>query len=271
MNRSLLSSLCRRSTHFLGSAQRFSLSKGLQHRSYVKPSGYHHEKPKSHPLLTESTRGPSSSIPYAIPAAVLGVFGGFVFYLHYNDEKRAIPKGQGKLQEGVAPSGPSVGGPFTLINTEHQIVTEKDLRGKWVLLYFGYTSSPGTGPAELQKLANVTDILESKQNAKVLPVFVTLDPQRDSASHVKAYLGEFDSRIVGFTGPVAAIKQMAQEYRVFFRKVEEDGDDYLVESSHNMYLINPNMEIVRGFGLLSKEDEMIEDILKEVNKNSGKK
>lgn len=117
---------------------------------------------------------------------------------------------------------------------------------------------------------------ESKQNVRVLPVFITIDPQRDSPSQLQAYLkgqsppplfsakrytqemvifcysfsyniflvnliiylfertAEFDSRIVGLTGPDAAIRQMAQEYRVYFRKVEEDGDDYLVESSHNM-------------------------------------
>lgn len=103
--------------------------------------------------------------------------------------------------------------------------------------------------------------IESKQNIKILPVFVTIDPQRDNPSQLGAYLKgwffsvvkcwnidvliyfyiliiyanvEFDSRIMGLTGSVAAIRQMAQEYRVFFKKVEEDGDDYLVESSHNM-------------------------------------
>lgn len=109
---------------------------------------------------------------------------------------------------------------------------------------------------------------------KGLPVFVTLDPERDNPSHLRAYLKgpnsstaqfvilysnclytdglvnisfwlphpphskfswtEFDSRIVGLTGPVSAIRQIAQEYRAYFKKVEEDGDDYLVESSHNM-------------------------------------
>lgn len=69
--------------------------------------------------------------------------------------------GHGKVQEGVAPTGPSVGGPFTLINTDHQMFTEQDLRGKWVLLYFGYTWSPDAGPAEVEKLAKITDILGS--------------------------------------------------------------------------------------------------------------
>lgn len=103
---------------------------------------------------------------------------------------------------------------------------------------------------------------ESKHNQKILPVFVTLDPQRDTLSHLHAYLKglgftscpcvpdsyflnlltfcclrvfvEFDSRILGLTGPASAMRQMAQEYRVYFKKVQEDGDDYLVDTSHNM-------------------------------------
>lgn len=71
---------------------------------------------------------------------------------------------------------------------------------------------------------------------------------------------------MGLTGSVAAIRQMAQEYRVYFKKVEEDGDDYLVESSHNMYLTNPNMEVVRCFGLEYSAEELSEAILKELTK-----
>ncbi|PKI61196.1 hypothetical protein CRG98_018427 [Punica granatum] len=116
-------------------------------------------------------------------------------------------------------------------------------------------------------MAKAIDVLESKQKVKILPVFVTIDPQRDTPSHLRAYLREFDSRIVGLTGPVAAVRQMAQEYRVYFRKVEEEGDDYLVESSHNMYLLNPNMEVVRCFGIEYGADELSEAIVKELKRN----
>ncbi|GAU48801.1 hypothetical protein TSUD_81500 [Trifolium subterraneum] len=77
---------------------------------------------------------------------------------------------------------------------------------------------------------------------------------------------EFNSRIIGLTGPVAAIRQMAQEYRVYFKKVEEDGGDYLVDSSHNMYLLNPNMEVVRCFGVEYNAEQLSEAIWKELNK-----
>ncbi|GKC84535.1 protein SCO1 homolog 2, mitochondrial [Tanacetum coccineum] len=77
---------------------------------------------------------------------------------------------------------------------------------------------------------------------------------------------KFDENIIGLTGPVSAVREMAHEYRVFFKKVEEDGDDYLVESSHNMYLMNPNMEIVRTFGLEYNAEQLTQEIHKELQK-----
>ncbi|KAL3003969.1 hypothetical protein AAZX31_08G135600 [Glycine max] len=164
-------------------------------------------------------------------------------------------------------NGPIIGGPFTLINTEKQAITERNFLGNWVLLYFGYTSSPDLGPEQVQIMANAIDILESKQNLKILPVFVSIDPQRDTPSQLRAYLKEFDSRIIGLTGPVAAIRQMAQEYRVYFKKVEEDGNDYLVDCSHNMYLLNPKLEVTRCFGVEYSAEELSEAIVKELNRN----
>ncbi|XP_071696158.1 protein SCO1 homolog 2, mitochondrial-like [Rutidosis leptorrhynchoides] len=206
---------------------------------------------------------------YLITTTVLGGIGSGLLYLHLNDEKRAIRKGQCTNDGCGSRNGPVIGGPFRLIDTNGRLVTEEDLSGDWILLHFGYTSSPDVGPAELAKLAKAVTTLtspDSKQSMKIRPVFVTLDPQRDTPSHLRAYLKEFDERIMGLTGPVGSIKEMAHAYRVFFKKVEEDGDDYLVESSHNMYLINPNSQIVRTFGVEYNAEQLSEEIRKELNK-----
>ncbi|EPS66322.1 hypothetical protein M569_08454, partial [Genlisea aurea] len=200
------------------------------------------------------------------PSLVLAGVSGAALFLHYNDERRAIPKGKGEKFERSAIQGPIIGGPFSLVDTEGRIVTEKNLAGNWVLLYFGYTSSPDVGPAEVRKMADAITALESKEKLKVLPVFVTIDPQRDTPSQLHAYLSEFDRRIVGLTGGVSAVRQMAQEYRVFFKKVDEEGGDYLVESSHNMYLLNPNMVVTISLGTEYNADELADAIAKEVNK-----
>ncbi|KFK30546.1 hypothetical protein AALP_AA7G276100 [Arabis alpina] len=226
------------------------------------------------PQLRIGTQASSSSTSssrarFAVPLVVLG-FAGFASFLHYNDERRAVPKGLPSRNSGcgcgsnTTVKGPIIGGPFRLMSTENTIVTEKFFSGKWVLLYFGYSFSPDVGPEQLKMMAKAVYKLESVDNQKILPVFVTLDPQRDSPSHLNAYLKEFDSRILGLTGNASAMRQMAQEYRVFFKKVQEDGDDYLVDTSHNIYLLNPKMEVVRCFGCEYNPDELSREILKEV-------
>nr|GEV92075.1 protein SCO1 homolog 2, mitochondrial isoform X1 [Tanacetum cinerariifolium] len=198
-------------------------------------------KKGSTPLLTTAQKLSAPPLlrlrKYLIPAAVFGGIGVGLLFMHYNDEKRAIRQGQCKNDGCSSRNGPVIGGPFKLIDSNGKLTTEKDLKGNWILLHFGYTSSPDVGPAELSKLTKAIKTLpssDSKQNLKVQPVFVTLDPQRDNPSHLRAYLKEFDENIIGLTGPVSAVREMAHEYRVFFKKVEEDGDDYLVESSHNI-------------------------------------
>ncbi|XP_010431964.1 PREDICTED: protein SCO1 homolog 2, mitochondrial-like isoform X1 [Camelina sativa] len=252
-------------------------SKRIQSFNYSKSTRQGHEMPDANPLFPLGGGGGGtqassrSRARYAVPAIVLG-FAGFITFLHYNDERRAVPKGQTSTSSNsgcgcgsnTTVKGPIIGGPFTLMSTENKIVTEKDVCGKWILLYFGYSFSPDVGPEQLKMMSKAVDKLESKHNQNILPVFVTLDPQRDSPSHLRAYLKEFDSRILGLTGAASAMRQMAQEYRVYFKKVQEDGDDYLVDTSHNMYLLNPKMEVVRCFGVEYNPDELSQEVLKEV-------
>ncbi|KAJ4744780.1 hypothetical protein LUZ62_010708 [Rhynchospora pubera] len=205
---------------------------------------------------------------FAIPGALLVLAGAGAALIHYNDERRVITKEpkESTVPERVNNNRPAIGGPFKLLDTEGNEVTEASLTGKWSILYFGYTSCPDVGPKEVEKLSDVTTILESKYNLKITPVYVTLDPQRDSPAQLKAYLEEFDSRILGLTGSFAAVRQMAQEYRVFFKKVEEVGQDYLVECSHHMYLLDPNLETVRIFGLEYNHLELADAIVAELRK-----
>ncbi|XP_054822099.1 protein SCO1 homolog 2, mitochondrial isoform X1 [Prosopis cineraria] len=238
-------------------------SNSVQSFSYTRSSERSKGKPEAPSVVHLESHASHTPATYVIPAAILG-FAGIAAFFHYNDERRAVPKGQADHRCGNTVGGPIIGGPFTLIDTEKKTVTEHNFLGNWVLLYFGYTSSPDLGPDQVNIMAKTIDILESKQNLKILPVFVTIDPQRDSPSQLREYLKEFDSRIIGLTGPVGAIRQMAQEYRVYFKKVEEDGGDYLVDSSHNMYLLNPKMEVVRCFGFEYNANDLSREILKEL-------
>lgn len=249
--------------------QRFGSLKRIQSCGYAKSAKNSYRKPNGHPVMNVETQASRSWSTYVVPAAILG-FGGLAAFLHYNDERRAVKIGEDNSCGCADVAGPIIGGPFTLVNTENQIVNEQDFLGNWILLYFGYTSSPDLGPEQVRMMAKAIDTLESKENFKVLPVFVTIDPQRDTPAQLRAYLKEFDPRIVGLTGPVTAVRQMAQEYRVYFKKVEEEGDDYLVESSHNMYLIDPKMKVIRCFGVEYNAEELSKEILKELMKREIK-
>ncbi|CAN1224691.1 Protein SCO1 homolog 2, mitochondrial [Linum grandiflorum] len=240
----------------LSQLRRFSISRKNQSRTFSKSNKQGHEKRDSHLVSPVEEQPDQSYASFILPGAVLG-FAGLAAYVHYNDEKRAIPKGEARTD--LSSPGPVIGGPFSLIDTEKRVVTQSDFLGKWVLVYFGYTASPDVGPDQIQTMAKAIDILESQENLKVLPVFVTIDPQRDTPGHLRAYL----------KGPPSAVRQVAQEYRVFFRKVEEDKDDYLVETSHNLYLIGPNMKVVRTFGLEYNAEHLCEAIVKEMKRKSG--
>uniref|UniRef100_A0A0A8XPZ3 SCO1 protein n=1 Tax=Arundo donax TaxID=35708 RepID=A0A0A8XPZ3_ARUDO len=210
---------------------------------------------------------------YYIAPSVLLVFAGLATFVHYNDERRAVPLAKGAGQTGVpkrcTTNRPAIGGPFKLYDTENNVVTESKLRGNWTVMYFGYTSCPDVGPAEVQKMADVIKLLESKYGIRITPHFITIDPQRDSPAQLKAYLSEFDPRIVGLTGSISAVRQIAQEYRVFFKRVEEVGQDYLVDSSHNMYLLDPCLETVRCFAVEYEALDLAEAITTEIQKASA--
>ncbi|XP_020579552.1 protein SCO1 homolog 2, mitochondrial isoform X7 [Phalaenopsis equestris] len=211
------------------------VSHRFQYRAYAKESNCKDGRLTRNILEEEESSSSQSCGSYIVPAALV-VFIGAGAFIHYNDEKRAIPKGS-ERSTGIGKADtnkPAIGGPFKLFDTENHLVTESNLRGNWILLYFGYTSSPDVGPAEVDKMAKAIDILE------------------------------IDPRIKGLTGPISSVRQIAQEYRVFFKKVDEEGQDYLVESSHNMYLLDPNMDTVRWFGAEYDASQLADGILAEV-------
>ncbi|KAL6655687.1 hypothetical protein ACP70R_006513 [Stipagrostis hirtigluma subsp. patula] len=245
--------------------------RGYHSRGYSNGGSSKYDKPMRQ-FSEQNESNPRPLIYYIAPPALLA-FAGLVTFVHYNDEKRAVPlakeAGQSSIPKRCTTNRPAIGGPFKLYDTEGNVVTESKLRGNWTLMYFGYTSCPDVGPAEVQRMADAVKLLESKYAVKITPLFITIDPQRDSPDQLKAYLSEFDPRIVGLTGSISAVRQIAQEYRVFFKKVEEVGQDYLVESSHNMYLLDPCLETVRCFGVEYEASDLAEAIATEIKKVSA--
>jgi cytochrome oxidase Cu insertion factor (SCO1/SenC/PrrC family) len=138
------------------------------------------------------------------------------------------------------PGGVSVGGPFALTNDHGAPVTDATYRGRWMLVYFGYTFCPDVCPTELQTIAGALDKL-GPQAAQVTPLFVTVDPARDTPAALADYVKLFDDRIVGLTGTDAQIASVARAYRVYYAKdTPKDSSTYLMDHSSFMYLMGPD-------------------------------
>jgi protein SCO1/2 len=133
-----------------------------------------------------------------------------------------------------------VGGPFSLVDSSGKTVTDSEFRGRWMLIYFGYTFCPDVCPTELQVVAASLDKLGS-QAAKLAPIFITVDPERDTPAAMGEYVKLFDDRLIGLTGSQAQVTAALRAYRVYAVKSESKASSsYLMDHSSFLYLMGPD-------------------------------
>jgi len=131
-----------------------------------------------------------------------------------------------------------IGGPFALVDHHGRTRTDQDFRGSLLLVYFGYTYCPDICPTDLLAIGQAIDLLGPAGEA-VQPLFVTVDPERDTSAHLAEYVPLFHSRLIGLTGSAGAIGSAAEAYRVYFRKEPGgDRDGYSVDHSAFIYLVD---------------------------------
>ena len=134
----------------------------------------------------------------------------------------------------------SVGGPFALTDHTGARVSDASYRGRFMLIYFGYTFCPDVCPTELQTVAGALERL-GPAAARVVPLFITIDPERDTVTALRDYVTLFDDRLVGLTGSVEEIAAVARAYRVFYAKATpRDSSTYLMDHSSFLYLMAPD-------------------------------
>ena len=162
---------------------------------------------------------------------------------------------------------PQVGGPFTLQTHDGRTLTEADLRGKWSFVYFGFSNCPDICPAELDKLSTILSSLEkSYPDASLLPLFISVDPARDTPAQLRTYLADFHPSIVGLVGSYADTRAVCKAYRVYF-STPPDADpkgDYLVDHSIYVYLMDPRGQFVEAFGQATDAKEVVERVEREM-------
>ncbi|HVZ05874.1 SCO family protein [Hyphomicrobium sp.] len=138
-----------------------------------------------------------------------------------------------------------VGGPFSLIDQTGKHVTDKDFRGKYMLVFFGYTNCPDICPAGLQVMSAALEKLGDR-GKDIVPIFITVDPERDTQEKLAAYVKNFTPRLVGLTGSPSDIAATAKAYRVFYQKVPDQSDpkNYSVDHSSIFYLMGKDGNLV---------------------------
>jgi protein SCO1/2 len=147
----------------------------------------------------------------------------------------------GHAREGAA----SIGGPFALIDGNRKPVTDRDFRGKYMLVYFGYSFCPDVCPTTLNEIADAMDKL-GPTAARVQPIFITVDPKRDTPDVIKQYAANFSPKLVGLTGTPEQIASVAKEYRVYYaeHRTGPGPNDYSMDHSSILYLMGPDGQFI---------------------------
>ena len=153
----------------------------------------------------------------------------------------------------------AIGGPFELIDQDGRTVTEQVLLGRPSLVFFGYTHCPDVCPATMYDISQIMQALGPDAD-RARAVFITVDPERDTQPVLKDYMSSFDPHITGLTGDLDAITAVAKEYRVYFRKVATEGDDYGMDHTAITYLMDKDGRFVSPFKLNRATEEAAADL-----------
>ena len=187
-------------------------------------------------------------------ACVLGLVALFAFV---GGDLVSKPSNRYELGEGAA----LINAEFTLEDASGKAVKASDFRGRYMLVYFGFTHCPDICPTSLLLMSNALNALGAKAE-KIQPVFITVDPERDTPKLVGTYVSHFNKRFVGLSGTPEQIKQAADHFKVFYSKVEtkESALGYVVDHSGFIYLMGPDGKYVTHFPYTVSEQELTQGL-----------
>jgi len=217
----------------------------------------------------EADEGPNWKVivGFGLFAASLGAFLNIRHYERTRrqqeeaDRNREVNVGVGGQSiAGQSVGRPDIGGDFMLIDQDGKLTKNTDFKGQWMFLYFGFTYCPDICPNELMRMVEVLDALDkdTATEKKLLPIFVTIDPERDGPSQLKDYLSDWHPRLIGLTGSPDQIKDVSSKYRVYYSKARMgvNPDEYLIDHSVMFYLVDPAGRFTEYYGQNATPEEM---------------
>ncbi len=191
-------------------------------------------------------------IPYLLLVAALA--GGLLWH-----ESEMVP-GIGRT---ITSGRIAVGGPYALTDQDGQPRTSTDFRGKYQMVYFGYTFCPDVCPTTLAVMSAALDKMGIDQN-RIVPVFITIDPDRDTPAVLKKYMAAFGPRFVGLTGKPDEIADVEKEFRVYARKQPLAGGKYGMDHSSVIYLMGPDGKLVGFYDDPISPEDLAKDLKKKI-------
>jgi len=220
--------------------------------------------PQDTPADQRSRRPRISRRTALVTAAYVAGLGLAGLYLRR--QKQAVEE----EKEKEALKQAQVGGAFELEDSKGNKVSNEDLAGQWLLVYFGFTHCPDICPDELEKMAEVVDILDTMSGTpRVQPVFITIDPARDSPAVVGSYTKDFHARLLGLTGPPEEVRRACEAYRVYSKQGPPDADgDYIVDHTIITYLVSPSGQYIDHYNRQKDAKYMVQSITKHMAKHS---
>ena len=190
---------------------------------------------------------------------VAAVFAGLLlaFLLAFVQKSQMAAPKEERL---MAVTSDDFGGPFTLTDHTGKTVTEKDFAGKYRLIYFGFTYCPAICPTELAKITSALGLLGDK-GKDIQPLFITVDPERDTVDAMRKYVSLFHPTLIGLTGTAEQTKEVAKAYKIYFAKVQDESmSDYTMDHSSFIYFIAPDNRLLQIFRMEDSAETMADVI-----------